>query len=116
MIGEEFASRDSLVYRLDPRVKVLAAFLFSIVVAVSNRFDVLMLALCLGVCVVVLTRVPTRQLVRRLLPVNAFVLFLWLFLPFSLTGEPLFSVGPLVSTHEGGYCMLLGLALNQTLS
>ena len=101
MIGEEFAGGDSLVHRLDPRVKILAASLFSIVVAVSNRFNVLMLALSLAVCVVVLTGVPARQLMRRLVPVNVFILFLWFFLPFSLMGEPLFSLGPLVGTHEG---------------
>jgi cobalt/nickel transport system permease protein len=101
MIGEAFASGDSLISGLDPRVKLVVVFLFSVVVAVSNRFVVLMLALALSLCIVLLARVPMRQLLRRLVPVNIFVLFLWLFLPFTLKGEPIFSVGPLVGTHEG---------------
>ena len=101
MIGEEFASGDSLIHHLDPRVKIVVVSLFSIVVAVSNRFAVLMLALVLGMCIVLLARVPMRQLVRRLVPVNVFILFIWFFLPFTLEGEPLFSIGPLVGTHEG---------------
>jgi cobalt/nickel transport system permease protein len=101
MIGEGFATTDSLIYRLDPRVKIVAALLFSVVVAVSNRFVVLLLALALSLCIVLLARVPMRQLLRRLVPVNLFVLFLWVFLPFTLEGEPLFSIGPLVGTHEG---------------
>ncbi len=101
MIGEEFSGGDSLIHRLDPRVKIVAVSFFSVVVAVSNRFVVLMSALALGFFIVLLARVPMRQLVRRLVPVNVFILFLWLFLPFTVQGEPLFSVGPLVGTHEG---------------
>jgi cobalt/nickel transport system permease protein len=101
MIGEEFSGGDSLIHHLDPRVKIVAVSFFSVVVAVSNRFVVLMSALALGFFIVLLARVPMRQLVRRLVPVNIFILFLWLFLPFTVQGEPLFSVGPLVGTHEG---------------
>ena len=101
MIGEEFAGGDSLIQHLDPRVKIVLVFLFSVVVAISNRFVVLISALALSLCIVLLARVPIRQLVRRLVPVNVFILFLWFFLPFTLEGEPLFSVGPLVGTHEG---------------
>lgn len=101
MIGEEFSGGDSLIHRLDPRVKIVAVSFFSVVVAVSNRFVVLMSALALGFFIVLLARVPMKQLVRRLVPVNVFILFLWFFLPFTVQGEPLFSVGPLVGTHEG---------------
>jgi cobalt/nickel transport system permease protein len=101
MIGEEFSGGDSLIHHLDPRVKIVAVSFFSVVVAVSNRFVVLMSALALGFFIVLLARVPMKQLVRRLVPVNVFILFLWFFLPFTVQGEPLFSVGPLVGTHEG---------------
>jgi cobalt/nickel transport system permease protein len=101
MIGEQFASGDSLIQHLDPRVKVVEVFLFSVVVAISNRFVVLISALALSLCIVFLTRVPLKELVRRLVAVNVFILFLWFFLPFTLEGEPLFSIGPLVGTYEG---------------
>jgi cobalt/nickel transport system permease protein len=113
MIGEGFASTDSLVYRLDPRVKIVVVCCFSIVVAVANKFFVLLLALGLSFCVVLLAGVPVRQLLRRLVPVNLFVLFLWFFLPFTIEGEPLFSVGPLVGTHQGLlYAALISLKAN----
>jgi cobalt/nickel transport system permease protein len=98
---EELAAGDSLIQRLDPRVKIVVVFLFSVAVAVSNRFVVLMLALGLGLCIVLAARLPIKQLVRRLVPVNMFIILLWFFLPFTFEGEPLFSVGPLVGTHEG---------------
>ena len=98
---EELAGGDSLIGRLDPRVKIVVVFLFSVAVAVSNRFVVLMLALGLGLCIVLAARLPIKQLVRRLVPVNMFIILLWFFLPFTFKGESLFSVGPLVGTHEG---------------
>jgi len=97
----ELAGGDSLIQRLDPRVKILVVFLFSVLVAVSNRFVVLLLGLALGLSMALLARLPVKQVLVRLVPVNLFIIFLWFFLPFTLQGKPLFSVGPLVGTHEG---------------
>jgi len=98
---EELANGDSFVRQLDPRVKIVVVFLFSIVAAVSERVQVLLWALMLGLLIVGLARVPTAELFKRLLPVNLLVIFLWLFLPFTFGGEPLFSMGPLTVTREG---------------
>jgi cobalt/nickel transport system permease protein len=98
---EELAGGDSLIHRLDPRVKIAVAFLFSVLVAVSNRFVVLVSALALGFCMALLARLSVQQLLGRLVPVNLFIIFLWFFLPFTLEGKPLFSAGPLVGTREG---------------
>ncbi|MGD8513539.1 MAG: cobalt ECF transporter T component CbiQ [Deltaproteobacteria bacterium] len=97
----ELAGGDSLIQHLDPRVKIVFAFLFSVVVAVSNRFLVLLLALALGFSMALLARLPVKQVLVRLVPVNLFIIFLWFFLPFTFEGKPLFSVGPLLGTHEG---------------
>ena len=101
MIVEEFAGGDSFIQRLDPRVKIVVVLFFSVVVAVSSRFVVLISALALGVCVVWVVRVPIKELICRLVPVNTLIIFLWFFLPFTFEGDPLFSVGPLVGTREG---------------
>ncbi len=101
MAIEELTSGDSIIHRLDPRVKIVVALSFSVVVAVANRFLVLTLALILSAFIVLLARVPAKELLRRLVPVNGFVLFLWIFLPFTVQGEPLFLIGPLVGTREG---------------
>ena len=98
---EELANGDSFVHRLDPRGKLLVVFLFSIVVAGANRFQVLLGSLTLGLLMVLATKVPARELIKRLLPVNMLILFLWLFLPFTFGGEPLFFMGSLTVTREG---------------
>jgi cobalt/nickel transport system permease protein len=98
---DEFAQHDSFLHRLDPRVKIIVVFFFSVLAAVANRFMVLWLALGFSVVIVLLSATPVRHILRRLVPVNLFILFLWFFLPFTLMGKPLFSLGPLVASHEG---------------
>lgn len=98
---EELANGDSFLNRLDPRGKLIIVFLFSIVVAAANRFQVLLGSLTLGLLIVLAAKVPARELIKRLIPVNMLILFLWLFLPFTFGGEPLFFMGSLAVTREG---------------
>ncbi len=101
MIEELSNNGDSFAHRLDPRVKIVVVFLFSAMVAVCDQFQVLAGAVLLSLLAVMPIRVPLSEIFKRLLPVNLMMVFLWLFLPFTFTGEPLFSSGPLVVTREG---------------
>jgi len=101
MTVEELISINSLIKRLDPRVKILEVFFFSIVVAVSNSLPVLFSALVVSCCIVLTARIPAREIFRRLVPVNMMIIFLWFFLPFTIEGKHLFNIGPLAVTHEG---------------
>ena len=101
MVAEEFSSGNSLIHDLDPRIKIIAATLFSTTVAVADRTEVLLLALLFSTCCVILANLSLSKVARRLLLVNGFILFLWLFLPFTYPGRTLFSVGPLDATAEG---------------
>ncbi len=97
----ELSNGDSFLRHLDPRIKVVVVLLFSVVVALAYRFQVLVAALVLGIFTVGLARVPAQELFRRLIPVNLLMLFLWFFLPFTFAGEPFFWIGPLTVTREG---------------
>jgi len=101
MISEGYTNKNSFAYQLDPRVKIVAVFFFSVIVAVSNRFVALSAALTLALCAVMLAKVSPKEFVRRLIPVNIFILFLWIFLPFSTQGKPLLAIAGLVATYEG---------------
>lgn len=98
---EELSNGDSFICHLDPRVKIIVVFFFSVLAAVAVRMQVLLWLLSLGILIVVLARVPLPELFRRLMPVNLLIAFLWLFLPFTFAGEPMFSVGALTVTREG---------------
>ncbi len=98
---EELANGKSFIRQLDPRVKLVVVFLFSIVLAVAARPVVLILGFALGLLIMLIARVPVKEILKRLIPVNMLVIFLWFFLPFTFGGTPLAHIGPLVVTREG---------------
>ncbi|MFH1092245.1 MAG: cobalt ECF transporter T component CbiQ [Pseudomonadota bacterium] len=122
---EEFAHGSSWLHRLDPRIKIAAAVVFSAIAAVADYFPVLTAALAAGIFLVLLAGLDLGRVMARLAVVNLFVLFLWLFLPFSFPGRVVFQLGPLTASYEGliaaltitlksNAIMLAGLALLST--
>ena len=101
IIEEQFSTGHSFVHNLDPRVKIIVAILYSIVVAVSSNFSALLPALGVSLFLIVLSKLSIRKVLYRLLLVNGMIIFLWVFLPFTYKGETLFTIGPLAGTKEG---------------
>ena len=101
MIEEDFCGGNSLIHRLDPRVKILVACAFSIVVAISNRLPALLSAVLISLVLVALARLPFKSVFSRLLVVNTLIFLFWIFIPFTIEGERLFGLGPLIATREG---------------
>ncbi|RLB20611.1 MAG: cobalt ECF transporter T component CbiQ [Deltaproteobacteria bacterium] len=101
IIEEQFSTGNSLVHNLDPRVKITVAILYSIVVAVSSNFLALLPALGVSVFLIILSKLSIRKVLHRLLLVNGMIIFLWVFLPFTYTGEAWFTIGPLAGTKDG---------------
>jgi cobalt/nickel transport system permease protein len=113
VIEEVFIGGNSVIHGLDPRAKIVAAFTFSIVVAVCDRFAALAFAVGVSVALILMARLPLKEVLRRLIIVNGLILFLWLFLPFTFQGTPLFTAGPLTATREGiAYAAVITLKSN----
>jgi len=89
------------LHRLDPRVKFLALMPYVLVTAVMQGHKGPLAALSVSVVLTVLARLEVRKLLSRLVAVNVFVLLLWVFIPFSYSGETVFQLGPLAATREG---------------
>jgi cobalt/nickel transport system permease protein len=98
---EEFAEGTTLLHRLDPRVKFVAALPIIALTAVETRLTGPLFILGVAVVFALWARLDWRKLLFRLLVVNAFVLMLWLFLPFSVPGKEVLSLGPFAATEEG---------------
>lgn len=96
-----FEQGASFVHRLDPRVRLLAAAAFSIVVALATRFQVLLPAGFGALLLAALAGLPSGAMVRRIMVVNGLILLLWFFLPFTVSGRTWFHMGPLAVTREG---------------
>jgi cobalt/nickel transport system permease protein len=91
----------SLLDRLDPRGRVLAAVAFAIIVAMSHRLSTLALALGVALAASFVSGLSPGTLLRRLAPLNLLLLLIVAILPLSTRGTPLTTVGPLVVSEEG---------------
>ena len=100
-LTEPFASGDSFLHDMDPRIRLLAALVLTVPVALLPELRSAWLALAAGLILVKMARLNMLVVLNRLLVVNLFIVFLWFFLPFSVPGEPVFDLGPLHATAQG---------------
>jgi len=101
MISEPFAIGDTLIYRLDPRIRVGLTALYSFVVALAYQFSVLTGALILSSILIAISRVNLKEVLRRMVIVNALILLLWLVLPLTFKGEVLTRIGSFAIYRPG---------------
>lgn len=101
-IGQHFPG-DSVVHRLDPRIKMLLTFAYIVVLFIGTNPLGLLLSVLVVVLVYALAKIPMRMVWRSmkpLLPILAFSAILNLFL---YTGTPLVSFWVFTITKEGLY-------------
>ncbi len=96
-----FNQGNSVIHRMDPRIKLILAFLFSAVVSVSSHWLTFVPGFGLAFILVMVARLPLKKVFLRLMMVNGLILFLWAFLPFTVRGASLWTLGPLMATKEG---------------
>lgn len=94
---------ESVIHRLDPRFRLLAAVWLTVCLALVNRGNAIGAGLGLGILLALAARLPLRETLRRLLPLNVFMVFLVLTLPWGWPGRPLFRIGSLSYSEEGLY-------------
>ncbi len=98
---ECFSTSVSFLHRADVRLKLIAAFLFSMVVALCHSLQAPLLALLVAAVLLFAARLPLLKVARRLFMVNLFTLLFWLTLPFTVAGEVHVEVGPLAMSEAG---------------
>ncbi len=98
---EEFAEGSSSLHMMDPRVKFLAGGPLLLLTALSAGLFAPAYALLVSIVLAAIAGLDPGKLLVRLLVVNAFVLLVWVFLPFSMPGEVVMSIGGLNATREG---------------
>jgi energy-coupling factor transport system permease protein len=99
-IGQYFPG-ESVVHRLDPRVKITLTFILIICLFVTDNFlGYGLCALFIGIALV-LSRVPVRYVFKGLRPLLVILLLTIFINMFMVKGEVLYSIGPLEVTREG---------------
>lgn len=102
MIDEPLSQGTSLVHRRDPRFRLIACVLLSLVAALAVGPATPLLVLGAGLVFTLAAQLPPGLVLRRFIAVNAFVAFLWLALPLTTPGTPVTaSFHGLAATREG---------------
>lgn len=73
--------------RIDPRARLLVAFLFSIINILSQTIFSQLLFLASALLICHLAKVSWRRVARQVVPINFFLLFVWLALPWRFIPE-----------------------------
>jgi cobalt/nickel transport system permease protein len=93
--------RNGFVAGLDPRVRVIVAAAFAVAVVSFARLDVLALALAIAFVVMLLAHLPIVRTIRRVMAMDAFIIFMIAMLPFTVPGEPVFELFGMPASREG---------------
>ncbi len=110
MLQEPFAFGNSFVHRLDPRIRLMSACVYSIVVALSRSFQVLTAAVLISFVLIWLAQLSARPIIKRIIVVNSFTVLLWLVLPLTFQGPIVLTLGPL-TVYRAGIIMAAQITL-----
>jgi len=110
-IGQYYPA-DSILHRLDPRVKLLGTFLFIISLFVFKSFYGYIIVLLFFAASVTLSKVPLRFIMRGMKAVAVLFIFTVFFNLFFLPGEEIFRWGIIRITDNGLYkAVFMGIRL-----
>lgn len=101
MLSEPFAGGDSILHRLDPRARIVAATGYCFAVALAGHFPALLTAAALSAALVLMSGIRLKDIGKRLLIVNGLILLLWTVVPLTYGGEPLFRIGWFEVSRQG---------------
>ncbi len=114
---DEYSDLESPIHRLDPRVK-LVGLVGLVVVCVTtppHLYAAFAAYLGLEIALVLMSRLPARHVLKRMLVVLPFVLMVAAFIPFFSRGGGSYNLGPVrVSGH--GLTVLWNVAVKSTVS
>lgn len=103
-LPEGFSFFQSLsLKKADPRLKVVSVVAWSFLLALSPSKGSALAGLAGSLILIALSGVPLREVFKRVLAINFFIIFLWLALPFSFSvpGEVVATWGSLKVTAPG---------------
>ena len=101
------------VRTVDPRVRIVVASAFAIVVVALNDPGVLAVALACAALAACAARLPLAPTLRRAAAMDAFIVVMLLMLPFTVAGTPILAIGPLTASREGLWqAIAIGLKAN----
>ncbi len=113
MVCDTYIERDSVVHRLDPRGRIVAASSFAVLVAAVPGALAPAGACAVSLAAAGAARLPVRATLKRLLPLNVLMSLLVVLLAVGAEGEALFRLGPVAFSRAGvGRGVIIALKAN----
>ena len=83
----QYYSVDSPIHRLDPRVKIVLAILYIVIVFLCSNMVSMALLLLSAIALVLLSRIPMRIVLKSIKPIVFIIAFTGIINIFWTTGE-----------------------------
>ncbi len=101
-LGQYFPG-ESLIHRLDPRIKIIATLLFVVELFIVDSFWGFLAATAALMVVIGISKVPLTFILRGLKPIFLIIAFTFILNLFVIPGKVLVEIGPLSISEEGVY-------------
>ena len=110
-IGQHYPS-NSVIHKLDARIKLIATLVFMISLFIINKFWPYAIVLVSLMGVIKLSSIPTKFILKGLKPLRWIIIFTFVINVFFLPGDIIWSLGFLKITREGlTQAIFMGLRL-----
>ncbi len=87
--------------KFDPRLRILIAVCFSLLISTLTNHLALIFSLLFSVFLLFCIRLPLKLIARRLLAFEGFILLIVIFFPFTIEGEVVWELGGFNASVEG---------------
>jgi cobalt/nickel transport system permease protein len=87
MIEEKFASGQSLIHQLDPKIRILASIVLSVATALCDNLYLAGIYFMISIGLITMARLHRLDVLKRLKPLFWFLLMIWVILPLTFDGE-----------------------------
>lgn len=99
----QYLPGDSLVHKLDPRVKILQSFLFIIIIFVLTNFIGYAFLAIFTFMIIYIAKIPSKYIFKGLKPILWIIVFTAVLNVFMTPGTSVFKFGPISITDKGLY-------------
>lgn len=99
-IGQYFPG-DTVVHRLDPRIKIIIIMMFIISLFFITAFYPYLFVLAFILIAIKISKIPFKYVLKGLKPLMLIILITFVINIFMTKGEVLFELGPMTITREG---------------
>lgn len=99
-IGQFFPG-ETVVHKLDPRMKIIITFMFIIALFFINSFYPYIFVLFFITATIKMSKVPIKYIIKGLKPIMFIIIITFLINVFMTKGEVILPLGPLEITKEG---------------